>query len=102
MAWEERNGKLYYYRKRRIGQTVVSEYVGSGSLVELIAKVDTYERANARMKREEEKQLVEADLEIARELDQIGDLVRALTFSVLLDLGYHTHKGQWRKKRDDK
>ena len=102
MGWEIRNRNYYYYRKRRDGPTVVSEYFGTGSIAELIAQEDAYERAYERMKREEEKCLIEGDLEIDRELDKIGDLVRALTYSVLLGRGYHTHKGQWRKKRDGK
>ena len=32
MAWEERNGKSYYYQKRREGDRVVSEYIGTGEL----------------------------------------------------------------------
>jgi hypothetical protein len=102
MGWEERNGKLYYYRKQRIGHTVVSVYLGSGYLAEMIAEEDALEREYEQMKREGERELMEADQEIDRELDEIGYLVRRLTYSVLLDLGYHTHKGQWRKIRDDR
>ena len=102
MGWEKRGAGTYYYRKRRIGLSVVSEYIGSGSFAELIAQFDIIERAQARKRRMEIKQLIEADREIDRELDHHGDLVRAITHSVMLDFGYHTHKGQWRKRRDVK
>ena len=102
MAWEERDGKLYYYRKQRLGNTVISEYVGSGFLADWVAVEEALERENAQLKREEERQAIEADLAIDRELDRVGNLMRKLTYSVLLDLGYHTHKGQWRKLKDDR
>ena len=34
-------------------------------------------------------------------LDDIQALTQALTRATLLAEGYHTHRGQWRKKRDD-
>ena len=100
MGWEKRGAGTYYYRKRRIGLSVVSEYIGSGSFAELIAQFDIIERAQARKGRMEIKHLVQSDREIDRELDQIGDMVQALINSTLLGMGYHTHKGQWRKKRN--
>ena len=100
MGWEKRGAGTYYYRKRRIGLSVVSEYIGSGSFAELIAQFDIIERAQSKMRRDVERQLIEADLIIERELAKIGDLAKVLTYSVLLSSGFHTHKGQWRKKRD--
>ena len=40
MAWE----RGYYYRVRRENGRVVREYVGSGQLAELMAKLDTLDR----------------------------------------------------------
>ncbi len=37
MGWEERNGRLYYYEKRREGRRVVSQYVGTGTFAEACA-----------------------------------------------------------------
>jgi hypothetical protein len=99
MGWEERNGKLYYYRKKRIGNTVVSEYIGSGPLVDLLAQEDLLEREMAKQKQKEEKKIIEIDQEIVQQLIRIEELTRTLTHSTLLDLGFHTHKGQWRMKR---
>ena len=100
MGWEKRGAGTYYYQKRRIGISVVSEYIGAGSFAVLIAQKDTIERAHTIMRRMKLRQLIEADLIIERELDKIGDLAKVLTYSVLLSSGFHTHKGQWRKKRD--
>ena len=44
MAWEARGNKSYYYRKRRIGRRVVSEYVGSSETAELIAGMDVLDQ----------------------------------------------------------
>ena len=38
MAWEERNGNRYFYRKRRVGDRVISEYVGGDFMAEFIAE----------------------------------------------------------------
>ena len=40
MAWEERNGNQYYYRKRRQGNRVVSEYVGKGAWIHAVATLE--------------------------------------------------------------
>jgi len=66
MGWEERRGRKYFYRKRRNGGRVVSEYLGAGPDA----------------------------------VDQACHLIRTLVDAVLLLNGYHTHKGQWRKKRE--
>ena len=45
MGWETRGNGKYYYRKRRIGDKVVSEYVGTGPGAELIAELQrNYDR----------------------------------------------------------
>ena len=99
MGWEERNGKRYYYRKRRIGNRVVSEYVGGGEIGDLVAELDAIERRERRAERAACLEERNHDLEIARGIDAVGDRVLALTRAVLLANGYHTHKGQWKKIR---
>src|SRR5215216_473787 len=51
MGWEERRGRLYYYRSVREGKRVRKEYVGGGALGQLIAQLDELER----LQREEEE-----------------------------------------------
>jgi hypothetical protein len=51
------------------------------------------------MQRQAERQALEADRATDRKLDRAGAKVRTLATAVLLASGYHTHKGQWRKKR---
>ena len=99
MPWEKRRGKEYYYRKRRIGDRVVSEYVGTGPDAEAAAALDelkrqTREKERERFRREQEKQLA-----IDQEVDRVCRLIQNLTYGTLLVHGFHTHKGEWRKRR---
>ncbi len=95
MAWETRNGQRYYYRKRREGKRVVSEYQGRAEVAELSAQCDAY----ARQRREAERAEAEA---LDRMLAELSSLLRLLTHATLIANGYHTHKGQWRRKRDSR
>ena len=101
MGWEERNGREYYYQKRRIGGRVVSEYVGAGWLADAAATLDEI----ARLERKEARQAIASEkaraLDMDRELDQVGDLIRTFTRADLLLGGYRQHKGQWRRKREN-
>lgn len=99
MGWEERQGRKYYYRKRRIGDRVASEYVGTGPDAEAAAAIDELER----LAREEERQLFQQERDRQRAIDEAVDracrLIRHLIYAALLLNGYHMHRGQWRKKR---
>jgi hypothetical protein len=95
MAWEQRGNKTYYYRKQRQGDRVISEYVGTGELAQTAADIDALERELRHAQRRQRQARRALDAQV----DQACRLIGALTYSVLLTAGYHTHKGQWRKKR---
>jgi hypothetical protein len=95
MAWEKRGNKRYYYRKVRQGDRVVSEYVGAGELAGTYAHLDALERQLRQAERRTRRELRALDAQ----LNDVCDLIRALTYATLLTTGHHTHKGQWRKKR---
>jgi hypothetical protein len=99
MSWEKRGNGRYYYRKRRVGKTVYSEYIGAGPGAELVAALDQKERDRRAAARTAELEAQRADLAIDRELDRLGDIVRTITAAALVAGGYHTHKGQWRQMR---
>ena len=100
MAWEERNGNLYYYRKRREGNRVVSEYVGKGAWIHAMATQEKRERDRLRYERWKQRQEIKEYEEMRNQLNRAMDSVRDLVQAALLLNGYHTHKGQWRKKRE--
>jgi len=100
MGWEKRGHHLYYYRKRREGKRVISEYVGRGELAEATATLDALDRHEQEDERAALRDEREAQRAVDQAIDTAGELVRALTHTVLLASGYHKHKGQWRKRRD--
>ena len=95
MAWERRGNGLYYYQKKRDGDRVVSEYVGTGAAADLIAD----DRAKRKQQRAAWRRERDAELEIDREIGDLVDVVKTLTAAALLATGHHTHRGQWRKRR---
>jgi hypothetical protein len=100
MAWEERNGRRYYYRKRREGNRVVSEYMGGGFSGQLAEILDMEDRQEADYKRRELGKQKRQTAPIDNKVDEIEKYTRAITRACLLLAGYHTHKGQWRKRHD--
>lgn len=99
MGIERRGNNLYYYRKRRIGDRVVSEYVGGGELAHLWAHLYGIERES----RDEERHRLQVKrAEIMAGDKALADLdatISTLVQGILIAGGYHTHKGQWRRKR---
>ena len=103
MGWEKRGNNLYYYRKHRVGSRVVSEYVGCGELAEYAAMLDEMERERRGLERRKERLATERMLRdltaVDKELSGIEDSIRLLTRAYMVADGFHSHKGQWRKKR---
>ena len=99
MGWEERNGRMYYYRKKRAGTRVISEYVGRGDLAEAVAAHDAWTCALREAEREEWRETRAAELATAAAVDELSEMCMVLTRAVLLASGHHAHRGQWRRKR---
>lgn len=98
MGWERRGDNLYYYRKRREGDHVVSEYVGRGEMTELLADLDLLVKAWREAQREAWTQKQAEITAVDQMLDEVEGVIRTLTRAYLLAAGYHTHKGQWRRR----
>jgi len=90
----------YWYKSKREGRRVRSVYLGAGDLGALFAELE----AEAAQERQAEREAFRAEVQrqeaMDRELESLGAAVRALTAAVLLSNGYHTHRGQWRRKRE--
>lgn len=100
MGWEKRErGGSYYYRKERNGNRVCSVYVGSGTAA-LFASFDAILREEKGAKQDirvfEQKQAKRQE----SMLDELRDACEALITATLLTEGFHTHKRQWRKRRN--
>jgi len=55
MGWEKRGNRIYYYKKRRVGKKVISEYFGNGILAEETEIIDSMKRIENMEKREQVK-----------------------------------------------
>ena len=101
MSWEERGNGTYYYRKKRHGSRVVSEYVGRGKSAEYAAFFDGSGkrlRAHIRAAKREAHATEERADELLLEFEK---MVQVLARGYLIAQGCHTHKGQWRRKREN-
>jgi hypothetical protein len=102
MGWETRGGRAYYYRKERDGSRVRSVYVGGGETARLIAQLDAMkgdEREGKRILARMERDRVE---EQEADANRVCAVVETLTAAALLAAGFHTHKRQWRRIRDER
>src|SRR5262245_30187039 len=96
MGWE----RGYYYRVRKVQGRVVRQYLGTGPVAALAAKMDASERREREAKRAALR-AARAELDAldgpVNELDELADLVAR---TALLAAGFHQHKrGEWRKRR---
>lgn len=101
MAWIKKGNRKYYYRSRREGDRVISEYMGVGPLAELQAEQDQAERLErqGRMRQQKKRRLEFKEAEQAA--DRAGNLINMITQAAYLVTGHYTHKRQWRKWKDD-
>lgn len=95
MAWETRNNRRYYYRKRRVGRSVISEYQGTRETGLLAADEDDRRRINREAARERIEFMKRSD----RTVNRLCRQLRTVAASILEGYGYYRHKGQWRRKR---
>ena len=102
MGWKQINGNRYYYRIRRVGSQVISEYHGSGLYGALASMEDHLEAESQK----EEREAWMADLNRFKIQDQAINgtltLITNVTYAALMQSGYHQHKRQWRKIRGRK
>lgn len=101
MAWENRSGQQYYYRKEWRNGTCVSSYIGKGELGQAIAGIIELEKDEKQLERalwNMEKAEIKA---VDSLLGELIKLTRAVTGMALVSAGYHQHKRQWRKKRNE-
>lgn len=97
MGWEKRGTYQYYYRKERDGSLVKSIYVGRGEIAHLVSQfqasstaLEQLAAANKSLESKKEENL----------LNLVGELIRLFTQASLLTNGFHTHRRQWRRKRN--
>jgi hypothetical protein len=100
MGWETRGTSTYYYTASRVGGRVVKQYVGTGTVATLAAKLDELthsERSQTAEAAERERnELAALDAALA----PLYALADAATAAALVAAGCHRPKrGKWRKRR---
>ena len=75
MGWKTINGRSYYYRSRREGGRVRTEYIGPAGQAELFALLDAEDRERREAERERERAEREA-VERLRDLSQRRSTLR--------------------------
>jgi len=95
-----RNKGKYYVQKTWEGGRCVSRYIGAGPLAEDLEELDALARERRELERKARREERERERKLDAQVKEAGELARALTAAVLLVSGYHTHKGQWRKRRE--
>jgi hypothetical protein len=100
--WERRErGGRYYTRSKKVDGRVVREYVGSGVLGELAARLDAEERR----RREEEAEARRGERErldaLAAPVEELCEAAEVLARAAFIAAGYRRHnRGEWRKSRE--
>lgn len=102
MGWEQRNGQRYYYRKKREGGHVVSQYMGAGAIADLFALIDRDEYSQRRWNQIKWNMEKDEAEKLNKDQNNLSQLTRQMLRACLLVKGYHPHKGQWRKKKHDR
>lgn len=99
MALESRGIHEYYYRKKRHGARVVSEYAGRGMLAELAAAIQQEQQAAKQKAWEKEHAKRQEFEQRGKPIYEFERLTWDIVSAALVEQGYHTHRGQWRKRQ---
>jgi len=75
---------------------VLSEYIGTGRAAELAAASEGWLQQQRGHERKARAEIESVEMI----LDDIQALTQALVRATWIAEGYHTHRGQWRKKRN--
>lgn len=99
MAWEQRRGRKYYYRARRVDSRVVKEYLGVGAVAEAAASADAALKQE-RLDGTQRRRHAEASLdELKQQFEKYWKATERLASLALIACRYHRRRGEWRLKR---
>lgn len=100
MPWKRRGDRQYFYRSRRVGGRVVTEYVGTGTLGERAAAEIECDRESCVAARAAEQQRGREEREWQDKVDRVVSETCGLAAWIMQAAGYHRHdRGPWRKRR---
>ncbi len=98
MTWC-RDGR-YYYRSRREGGRVISEYLGAGAVGAAAARCDEERRAQIAAKFERDRAAHDEARQLEAALHDLARVSDELLVETFAAAGYHRHhRGEWRRRR---
>ena len=100
MAWESRNGRRYYYRTKRVDGRVTKIYFGSGEAAQKAAEMDVAVKAIRTQEATELSTWRSGLIEVDQITTEIEAGIKLLLEAELMAMGYHKHKGEWRRRRE--
>lgn len=99
MAYENRKGHSYFYRKERDGKRVKSRYIGKGELADLLSQWDEIGKDEREYEAIKQRKNREKIAEIDRKLDEIEQKTSDFIENFLINNGfYKTKSREWRLK----
>jgi hypothetical protein len=103
MALVRRDKRVYLYQTKREAGRRTTRYVARGPEAEALAAVLEAARTAAAQERFSLRQKTQAEidsmLKLDAEIDRICEGIELLARAILIVAGFHTHKGQLRRKR---
>ena len=100
MALERKNGRIYYYRSVRVGETVRKIYEGAGGLARIAAERDLMNRAVLEGERERERAKLERLGALTEPVEELCKVAEILLKAHLVAWGYRRYQGKWRRARE--
>jgi hypothetical protein len=99
MAWARRGSKVYFYRSRRVGDRVLTEYLGTGPAAHLAASLAERRKADRQALADARQQFQACWDSAADQLRRLAVETNGLVATALSVSGYHCYDRRWRRRR---
>jgi len=100
VGWQYEGDKAYYYRSRRQGGRVVTEYVGTGETARRAAAEDQQRRLQRRDKRRAQQAEFDKLAELHEAVARVYKQTALLQKASLVFAGYYYHWARvWRRRK---
>jgi hypothetical protein len=100
MGWKRIGNGLYFYRSRREGGRVRSEYFGTAESGLLMAQIITAYRQDRLLEKAVERDDREEFEQAEKAFVDWFDAIEHLATGAMVAAGFHKHRGQWRRRRN--
>ena len=102
MGWKTINGRRYFYKSEREGGRVKSTYFGGGESGSIMAEWIALERLERAEEQERERGERRESDTTERVISDWFDGVQAVADAAMVAAGFYKHKGQWRRRGDER